>query len=63
MILVFDLDDTLYDEMTYVKSGFRSVAHFLDASFNIPEAKAYKIMMKELAQNGRGRVFNAVLDK
>ncbi len=27
--VVFDLDDTLYDEIEYCRSGFNSVAHFL----------------------------------
>ena len=26
MILIFDLDDTLYDEINYVKSGFKEVS-------------------------------------
>ena len=28
-VLVFDLDDTLYPEISYVHSGFRAVAAFL----------------------------------
>ena len=27
--VVFDLDDTLYDEIEYCKSGFRAVSEFL----------------------------------
>jgi len=27
--IVFDLDDTLYDEIDYCKSGFASVAEFI----------------------------------
>lgn len=30
-IVIFDLDDTLYDEVDYCRSGFKAVAHFLDA--------------------------------
>ena len=26
MIIVFDMDDTLYPEISYVESGFRAVA-------------------------------------
>lgn len=28
--IIFDLDDTLYDEVDYCRSGFKAVAHFLD---------------------------------
>ena len=31
--VVFDLDDTLYSEKEYVKSGFRAVSKFLDGRF------------------------------
>jgi FMN phosphatase YigB (HAD superfamily) len=32
-ILVFDLDDTLYDELSYVHSGFRVVAAYIADQF------------------------------
>ena len=35
MILVFDLDDTLYPEISYVKSGLREVSIFLNKNFNL----------------------------
>jgi putative hydrolase of the HAD superfamily len=35
MVLIFDLDDTLYDEMSYVKSGFNAVAFHLSYLFKI----------------------------
>jgi FMN phosphatase YigB (HAD superfamily) len=30
--VIFDLDDTLYDEIDYCKSGFMAVAEFLTSS-------------------------------
>ena len=35
----FDLDDTLYDEIEYCKSGFRAVAEFLANSSGAPPAE------------------------
>ena len=35
-ILVFDLDDTLYPELSYVHSGFRAVAAFLGPVLGVP---------------------------
>jgi putative hydrolase of the HAD superfamily len=63
MIIVFDMDDTLYDEMTFVKSGFRAVAQYMNATFGAEEAACYQLMLKELKENGRGRIFNRVLEE
>jgi putative hydrolase of the HAD superfamily len=63
-VIIFDLDDTLYEEMSFVRSGFRAVASFLQRE--VPGAQAdlcYAWMMDELARNGRGRVFDAVLER
>lgn len=35
MIIIFDLDDTLYEELTYVRSGISAVAAFLEPYLNI----------------------------
>jgi len=63
-VIIFDLDDTLYEEMSFVRSGFRAVASFLQRE--VPGAQAdlcYAWMMDELERNGRGRVFDAVLER
>lgn len=57
----FDLDDTLYDEMTYVASGFRAVARYLEQEKGIPADDVYERMMRELSERGRGRVFDEAL--
>lgn len=59
--LIFDLDDTLYDERLYVRSGFRAVAGLLAKRSGL-EAEAIAAMMEaELDRNGRGKVFDRVL--
>ena len=63
MIIVFDLDDTLYDEINYVKSGFKAVSNFLSENFNINKNEAFNIMIYELDKNGRGKIFDVVLKK
>ena len=63
-VVVFDLDDTLYEEMSFVRGGFRAVAAWLERE--VPGARAetcYACMMEELARHGRGRVFDAVLER
>ena len=37
--VVFDLDDTLYDEVEYCKSGFTSVSEFLASMPEMPSAE------------------------
>ncbi len=58
MVLIFDLDDTLYDEMTYVRSGFHAVAAFGKASFDWNEVDSFRFMNASLLEHGRGKVFD-----
>nr|WP_092074330.1 HAD family hydrolase [Dendrosporobacter quercicolus]NSL49234.1 HAD family hydrolase [Dendrosporobacter quercicolus DSM 1736]SDM88826.1 putative hydrolase of the HAD superfamily [Dendrosporobacter quercicolus] len=59
-ILAFDLDDTLYDELTYVDSGFAAVARFLEQEKLAGFAETYAFMQTRLA-GGRGRIFDDLL--
>lgn len=60
--VLFDLDDTLYDEGTFVASGFRTVAAFLADKFWIHSEEAFSTMMAVLAAEGRGKVFDRLLE-
>lgn len=57
-VLVFDLDDTLYDERTFVESGFRAVAKFGAAEFGWCADSSFNFMVSTLESEGRGAVFN-----
>ena len=59
-IIVFDLDDTLYDELTYVDSGFRAVARLAEREGWITFSVAYAFMRERLL-GGRGRIFDDLL--
>jgi putative hydrolase of the HAD superfamily len=63
MVLIFDMDDTLYDEETYVRSGFRAVAQHLSSRFMVPAVELENEMLELLASVGRGRVFDIVLER
>ena len=62
--VVFDLDDTLYDEIEYCKSGFSAVAEFLT---ELPEAPAaeriFNALWKQFTAGNRTKTFNAALDE
>lgn len=60
-VLVFDLDDTLYPELSYVHSGFRAVADFLSPLLGVPAQALAAGMIAEEAAHGRGQVFDNVL--
>ncbi|NLU94402.1 HAD family hydrolase [Chitinophaga sp. Ak27] len=63
MILVFDLDDTLYPEITFVESGFRAVAKYLHTTYRVSAEDSMGVMLAELEANGRGKVFDRALEK
>src|SRR5690606_14274035 len=58
MVIVFDLDDTLYDERTYVESGFRAVAAMGAERFGWDAGKSFRFMVEVLEREGRGAVFD-----
>jgi putative hydrolase of the HAD superfamily len=62
LVVVFDLDDTLYDEMTYVKSGFKAVAQYVGKEFNLSKKILFKQLVAAL-EDGRGTIFDAVLKR
>lgn len=58
-VLVFDLDDTLYPEHQYVKSGFRAVGEWLEEELGL---SGFQALAVDLFENGeRGNIFNQVL--
>jgi putative hydrolase of the HAD superfamily len=56
---IFDLDDTLYCEHDYVRSGFRAVAeHLIQGYDGLDVPSLYKFMLDEWNRNGRGKIFD-----
>ena len=70
--VIFDLDDTLYDEIEYCKSGFAAAAEFLtnsteSVSANTPMApktrRIYEVLWQQFNTGNRTETFNAALDE
>ncbi len=61
MVITFDLDDTLYDELTYVRSGFRAVASYLAQTYHLDADAVFTVAWRVLEEKGRGAVFNETL--
>lgn len=63
MVVVFDLDDTLYDEKTFVYSGLFEVANWISGQSNIVSKDIFDYMIDDLLCNGRGHIFDNALKK
>ncbi len=61
MVLVFDLDDTLFDERTYVESGLHAVAAFGESEFGWNAESSFRFMVECLDRAGRGAIFDSWL--
>jgi len=60
--VIFDLDDTLYQELSFVGAAFHQVACYLNLKYQIPADDVFAYMRKCLARQGRGRIFNSVCE-
>lgn len=59
--VIFDLDDTLYNENDYVLSGFRHVAKELALRSGVSATMLYEQMVCMAANGNRSRVFDELL--
>jgi len=62
LIIAFDLDDTLYEEFTFVKSGLDSVSNYLYKKYSIPVKDSTNFLHYELV-NGREKILDKLLVK
>ncbi|MCX7955041.1 MAG: HAD family hydrolase [Bacteroidales bacterium] len=63
MIFVFDLDDTLYEELSFIKSGFKSVANYLSSKYRLPQDRVFHRLLEIFEQYGRGNTFDVLLSE
>lgn len=57
-VVIFDLDDTLYDEYSFVQSGFKAVGKALESQFGWPFETTQNRLEDILQEHGRGAVFD-----
>jgi len=62
-VLLFDLDDTLYEEKQFVESGFSKVAEFVEDEFKIAKEVYYKILIDIFNRGSKGNIFNLALER
>jgi len=62
--VIFDLDDTLYDEIAYCESGFAAVAQFLADPADEPTSECiFNAFLRQFTSGNHTRTFNAGLDE
>lgn len=57
MVVVYDLDDTLYDEVDFVKSGFLEISEYLK------QKSTYEFMYELFLKEGSGKIFNKLIEE
>jgi len=63
MIIIFDMDDTLYDEFTYCKNSLQAVAKYLCGKYEISRKTIFDNFIQILNSDGRGHIFDDFLLK
>lgn len=61
--LIFDLDDTLYYEKTYVLEAFKNVCEYLSFKYKKDYDEIYKRCIRILDEYGRGKIFNILCNE
>ena len=61
MILIFDLDDTLYDEKTFYLSGLKNVSKYLTNEFNLNYKKIFSELKINFLKKGRNSLLENFL--
>jgi len=61
--VIFDLDDTLYDEIDYCRSGFHAVSRHLAESRKIAAEKIFDAIWQQFKIGNRTKTFSAALEK
>lgn len=62
-LIMFDMDDTLYNEKDYVVSGFQEVAKYLNKKYTVDFYEAYSSLLESFIAKGRGRNFDDIIEK
>jgi putative hydrolase of the HAD superfamily len=60
---IFDLDDTLYEEMQFVRAGMKAVCEYIAKKHGLNADAVYDTCMHILEIEGRGKVFDELCSK
>ncbi len=60
--IIFDMDDTLYDELDYCRSGFRAVDAYLSSIYQTDAGAIFEALWDQFNAGNHTTTFNAALD-
>lgn len=60
-VLVFDLDDTLFPEREFVRSGFQAVGNWISDKYSVVDF--FEVAWQLFIAGKRGKIFNLTLEK
>lgn len=61
--VIFDMDDTLYDEVDYCASGFRAVARYIAEVYGASADAGFEALWGEFSEGNHSETFNAALER
>ncbi len=61
--VIFDLDDTLYNERQYVECAMLHVSEYFGEKYGLDVSIVYRELMTILDEKGRGKVFDFFIEK
>lgn len=61
--IIFDLDDTLYPEKAFIRSGFRAVSNYLSTKYNLSPTFIFKILWEDFEKGVRRKNFDMLLER
>jgi putative hydrolase of the HAD superfamily len=61
--IVFDMDDTLYDEIDYYKSGFTVISHQVADDFGLKAGVVFKVLWEIFSSGNHKTAFDAAAEK
>ncbi len=59
---IFDLDNTLYNEVDYLYPAYREIAHFLHENYNLITEKVENYLISEFTNSGRKNLFDNLIE-
>lgn len=60
-LIIFDLDDTLYCEMSYVREGYKAAALYIATHYGISAKKVFRMCMDIVKSDPHGATFDTLL--
>lgn len=60
-LIIFDLDNTLYNENEYLFEGYENIAKYIESKYNIRFLNTYTFLKNRFLERGRINLFNDMI--